>query len=105
MRYDSFCDQNLSLGGLYTDTDTDDTNDDNNSNTWRTEHDCIGSLPNEPKSVSLRAPYKRRYRVYFGFLQDWYVNVTGYTFPVMGGGLKCRIIYQLLEFSLNVKGT
>ena len=51
---------NLSLGGLYTDANAD--NDDNNANddadadndndndTWRTEHDCIGSLPNEPKS-------------------------------------------------------
>ena len=51
----------LSLGGLYTDTDadmdadnmdTDDTDDDNNDNdTRRTEHDCIGSLLNEPKTV------------------------------------------------------
>ena len=45
---------NLSLGGLYTDTNTDadadDTDDDDNDNdTRRTEHDCIGSLPNEPK--------------------------------------------------------
>ena len=46
----------LSLGWLYTDTDddTDDTNnaDDNNNNTTRRiEHDCIGSLPNEPKTA------------------------------------------------------
>ena len=50
---------NLSLGGLYTDADddndaTDDdtntNNDDNDNDTWRTEHDCIGSLPNEPKT-------------------------------------------------------
>ena len=38
---------NLSLEGLYTDADTDNAND--NNNTWWTEHDCIGSLPNEPK--------------------------------------------------------
>ena len=31
-------------------TDADDTdNDDNDNDTRRTEHDCIGSLPNEPK--------------------------------------------------------
>ena len=36
---------NLSLGGLYTDTNADNDND-----TQQTEHDCIGSLPNEPKS-------------------------------------------------------
>ena len=46
---------NLSLGGLYTDADanddanTDTNDDDNNNDTRRTEHDCIGSLPNEPK--------------------------------------------------------
>ena len=47
---------NLSLGGLYTDADADDTDnntdtddDDNDNDTRRTEHDCIGSLPNEPK--------------------------------------------------------
>ena len=45
----------LSLGGLYTDAnddanDADDTDDDNNKTTWQTEHDCIGSLPNEPKT-------------------------------------------------------
>ena len=48
---------NLSLRGLYTDTDDDDndtdddtnTDDDDNDNDTRwTEHDCIGSLPNEP---------------------------------------------------------
>ena len=44
----------LALGGLYTDADTDadadDTDDDDNDNdTRRTEHDCIGSLPDEPK--------------------------------------------------------
>ena len=45
---------NLSLGGLYTDANadtanTDDTDDDDNDNdTRRTEHDCIGSLPDEP---------------------------------------------------------
>ena len=38
---------NLSLGGLYTDADADNNND---NNTQQTEHDCIGSLPNEPKS-------------------------------------------------------
>ena len=33
------------------DTDADDTDDNNNDNdTRRTEHDYIGSLPNEPKS-------------------------------------------------------
>ena len=46
---------NPSLGGLYTDTDADtaaadDDNDDDND-TRRTEHDCIGSLPNEPKTT------------------------------------------------------
>ena len=51
---------NLSLGGLYTDAyadandDTDDDadadNDDNDNDTRRTEHDCIGVLPNEPKT-------------------------------------------------------
>ena len=50
---------NLSLRGLYTDTDDDDndtdddtnTDDDDNDNDTRwTEHDCIGSLPNEPKT-------------------------------------------------------
>ena len=50
---------NLSLGGLYTDANADaddtnddtntDTDDDNDNDTRRTEHDCIGSLPNEPK--------------------------------------------------------
>ena len=46
----------LSLGGLYTDAnaDTDDANTDDNDNTTQwTEHDCIGSLPNEPKSINL----------------------------------------------------
>ena len=43
---------NLSLGGLYTDANANananaDADDDD---TRRTEHDCIGSLPNEPKS-------------------------------------------------------
>ena len=37
---------NLSLGGLYTDANA---NDDDNNTRW-TEHDCIGSLPNEPKT-------------------------------------------------------
>ena len=33
---------------MYTDNaDTDDTND---NTTRQTEHDCIGSLPNEPKT-------------------------------------------------------
>ena len=43
----------LSLGELYTD-DTDNTNADDNdtddNTTRRTKHDCIGSLPNEPKT-------------------------------------------------------
>ena len=51
---------NLSLEGLYTDananndananadTDNDDNNNDND--TQQTQHDCIGSLPNEPKT-------------------------------------------------------
>ena len=47
---------NLSLGGLYTDADdADNADDDTNNNdndTRRTEHDCIGSLPNEPKIMS-----------------------------------------------------
>ena len=46
----------MSLGGLYTDADadTDDMDDDDNdNNTQWTEHDCIGSLPNEPKNVTL----------------------------------------------------
>ena len=38
----------LLLGQLYTDdTDTDDAND---NTTRQTKHDCIGSLPNEPKT-------------------------------------------------------
>ena len=45
---------NLLLGGLYTDADADDADDntdaDNDNDTRRTEHDCIGSLPNEPKT-------------------------------------------------------
>ena len=41
---------NLSLGGLYTDVDTDD---DDNDTQW-TEHGCIGSLPNEPKSTKIQ---------------------------------------------------
>ena len=50
---------NLSLGGLYTDADANDTDDDtdndadgddDDNDTRRTEHDCIGSLPNEPKT-------------------------------------------------------
>ena len=50
----------LSLGQLYTDTNTNDDDDDNNNDTnnddkdtWQTDHDCISSLPcmsNEPKS-------------------------------------------------------
>ena len=48
---------NLSLEGLYTDADVDDADDDDDNNdndndTWQTEYDCIGSLPNEPKSKS-----------------------------------------------------
>ena len=47
---------NLSLGGLYTDADADanaDTDaDDDDNDTRRTEHDCIGSLPNEPKTTT-----------------------------------------------------
>ena len=50
---------NLSLGGLYTDANADaddntDADDDNDNDTRRTEHDCIGSLPNEPKIVESR---------------------------------------------------
>ena len=49
---------NILLGGLYTytnaNTDTDDDADaddnDNDNDTRRTEHDGIGSLPNEPKT-------------------------------------------------------
>ena len=37
----------LSLGKLYTD-DTNANDTDDNTTQW-TEHDCIGSLPNEPK--------------------------------------------------------
>ena len=40
-------------GRLYTDAD-DDANTNNNNTTRRTEHDCIGSLPNEPKTVLLK---------------------------------------------------
>ena len=44
----------LSLGGLYTDAnanaDNTDDADDNDNDTRRTEHDCTGSLPNEPKT-------------------------------------------------------
>ena len=54
---------NLSLGGLYTDANADANNDndanndtnDNDNDTRRTEHDCIGSLPNEPKIKSATA--------------------------------------------------
>ena len=41
---------------LYTKANGDDTDDnatnddDNNNDTWWTKHDCIGSLPNEPKT-------------------------------------------------------
>ena len=41
----------LVTGGLYTIADA-DTDDDNDNNTRWTEHDCIGSLPNEPKKTS-----------------------------------------------------
>ena len=51
----------LSLGGLYTDTnddaDADDTDadaNDNDNTTRQTENDCIGSLPNEPKSSTIQ---------------------------------------------------
>ena len=37
------------MGWLY--TDADDADDDKNNDTWETEHDCIGSLPNEAKTV------------------------------------------------------
>ena len=40
------------MGELYTDdanADADDTDNDNANNTRQTNHDCIGSLPNEPK--------------------------------------------------------
>ena len=52
---------NLSLGGLYTDananTNTDaDAYADNDNDTPRTEHDCIGSLPNEPKKERKALP-------------------------------------------------
>ena len=43
----------LSLGWLYTDANDDNTNDtdDDDNDTRRTEYDCIGSLPNEPKKA------------------------------------------------------
>ena len=49
----------LSLGQLYTDdvdgdadadADTDMDMDDDDNDTCRTKHDCIGSLPSEPKT-------------------------------------------------------
>ena len=53
---------NLSLGGLYTyANDDDDANTnatDNDNDTWQTEHDCIGSLPNEPKSATSIPPWR-----------------------------------------------
>ena len=53
---------NLLLGELYTDvnadndadTDVNTDNNDNDNDTWWTEHDCIGSLPNEPKSANVK---------------------------------------------------
>ena len=40
----------MSLGELYTnDTNANDDDTDDNTTQW-TEHDCIGSLPNEPKT-------------------------------------------------------
>ena len=41
------------MGELYTDdTNNDDTDDDDDDDdTCRTNHDCIGSLPNEPKTT------------------------------------------------------
>ena len=50
---------NLSLGGLYTDANADDdadADDNNDNDTRRTEHDCIGSLPNEPKTTAKIQP-------------------------------------------------
>ena len=38
----------LSLGELYTDTNND--NNDANDTRW-TNHDCVSSLPNEPKTL------------------------------------------------------
>ena len=32
-------------------TDVDDNADDNDNTTRQTEHDCIGSFPNEPKTT------------------------------------------------------
>ena len=59
---------NLSLGGLYThansddadntDDDADADDDDNDNDTRRTEHDCIGSLPNEPKTSNGTTVYQ-----------------------------------------------
>ena len=48
----------LSLGQMYTDDDTDDTNNDDND-TRQTNHDCIGSLacmPNGPKTKQAEKP-------------------------------------------------
>ena len=46
---------NLSLGGLYTDANADDADIDDNDDTRQTEHDCIGSLPNEPISALVKS--------------------------------------------------
>ena len=42
----------LSLGGLYTDANN-NADADNDNTTQQTEHDCIGSLPNEPKLCNI----------------------------------------------------
>ena len=43
-------------GRLYTDANAAnaDATDDNDNNTQWTEHDCIGSLPNEPKKLKVQ---------------------------------------------------
>ena len=55
---------NMSLGGLYTDADADD------DDTRRTEHDCIGSLPNEPKSDCKRNTGEILKDIQLGSLQE-----------------------------------
>ena len=38
--------------------DDDDADADIDNNTRQTEHDCIGSLPNEPKSTTIYITYR-----------------------------------------------
>ena len=52
------------------DTDMDDTND---NDTRQTKHDCIGSLPNEPKTVLVFRKNK-----YIRIILEFYISNNGY---------------------------